>query len=79
MQNRNYKRPCYDHPLKDAIHAKGFTYDSFAEKCGIGRDVLLVIIGRKVKGIHHHAYTVESIACGLGVSVEEAERLIYGL
>ena len=81
MSNRKgYKRPCYSHPLKEAIYAKYRTYDDVAFASGISRDTVLSIVGRKKwKGhpILRQEYVIDGIANALEISYQEAERLVY--
>ena len=79
---RGYKRPTYSHPLKTIIHQKGMNYETFAEQCGLNKDTIQAIIRRRrwgKKPTKYYKTTIEGIACGLDVSYEEAERLVYGL
>lgn len=81
---KKYTRPTYDHPLKKAIKERGYTYDEFADLCGISRDTILNIVGRKTgsTGRYNHRHNnrvVDSIAFGLKISYKEAEEMVNGL
>lgn len=81
---KGYKRPTYNHPLKTAIKERGYTYDEFADICGISRDTILSIVGRKTESTgkyrHRHGdYVVDGIAYGLKISHKEAEEMVNGL
>jgi len=64
----------YQHPLKDEIYRQGYTLTSFAEKICISRWTLNNIL--KYRYNTNQKETIRLIANGLGLSIEEAAKMI---